>query len=284
MRHGADDFAPYPLPENALNDSISRLRDGPGSVAGSGDGAGRDRNGMILPVYGAAGGVGASTFAVNLAWEMAQYSKKSNKRVCLIDLDFQYGSVATYLDLPRREAIYDLLTDAENIDRDALASALSSFKSRLAVLTSPLDALPLDITGAEGVEQILTQARQSYDFVIVDLPTTLVAWSETVLKMAETYFAVIESDMRSAQNMIRLLRTLTAAELPHEKMQYALNYAPGFTDLSGKSRIKRMAESLGIAINIMLPEIAAKNALRKEIRRIATSLVDMAADQKAAIA
>ena len=133
------------------------------------------------------------------------------------------------------------------------------------------------------------------------MPTTLVSWSDRVLQIAETFFAVLEVDMRSAQNALRFLRTLKAEDLPIEKIQYALNRSPGFTDMNGKTRVKRLADSLGIALNIMLPdggkavtnagdqglplaESAAKNNLRKEIRRIATSLVDMAAEQKAAIA
>ena len=125
---------------------------------------------MILPVYGISGGVGASTFAVNLAWEMATYTKKTNKRVALLDLNFQYGSVSTYLDLPRRETIYELLSDPSNIDNDGLAQALTSFKSRLAVLTAPLDALPLDIIGPEDMERLLKTAAQSYDFVCAICP------------------------------------------------------------------------------------------------------------------
>lgn len=301
MRLGADDFAPYPLPEGALTDSLERLRDMPDNPQDTKEKSGRNRRGMILPVYGIAGGVGASTFAVNLAWEMATYTKKTNKRVALLDLNFQYGSVSTYLDMPRREAIYDLLSDAANVDSDSLAQALSSFKTRLAVLTSPLDALPLDIVGPDDMEKLLRTAAQSYDFVVVDMPSTLVGWSDRVLQISEAMFTVLEVDMRSAQNALRFLRTLKAEDLPHEKIQYALNRAPGFTDMNGKGRIKRLAESLGIDLNIMLPdggkavtnsndqglplsETAPKNALRKEIRRIATSLVDMAAEQKAAVA
>ena len=301
MRLGADDFAPYPLPEGALAESFERLRDMPSNPEDQKEKSGRNRRGMILPIYGIAGGVGASTFAVNLAWEMATYTKKTNKRVALMDLNFQYGSVSTYLDMPRREAIYDLLSDASNVDGEGLAQALSSFKSRLAVLTSPLDALPLDIVGPDDMEKLLRTAAMSYDFVIVDMPSTLVGWSDRVLQISEAMFTVLEADMRSAQNALRFLRTLKAEDLPHEKIQYALNRAPGFTDMNGKGRIKRLSESLGIDINILLPdggkavtnandqglplaESAAKNALRKEIRRIATSLVDMAAEQKAAVA
>lgn len=301
MRLGADDFAPYPLPDGALAESFERLRSAPKPTTADGVSGPRNRRGMILPIYGLAGGVGASTFAVNLAYEMALYTKKTNKNVCIVDLDFQYGSVSTYLDLTRREAIYELLTDAGAVDHESLSQALTSYKSRLAVLTAPADALPLDIVGPDEVEKLLRTAAISYDFVIVDMPSTLVSWSDRVLQICETLFAVLEVDMRSAQNALRFVRTLKAEDLPIEKIQYALNRAPGFTDMNGKGRVKRLAESLGIAVNIMLPdggkavtnagdqgqpiaEFASKNALRKEIRRIATSLVDMAAEQRAAIA
>ena len=107
--------------------------------------------GIIMPVYGVAGGVGASTFAVNLAWELAQLTKKTDKRVALLDFNFQFGSVSTFLDLPRREAIYELISDPDSIDHDALSQALTSYKTRLAVLTAPSDALPLDIVAPEDV-------------------------------------------------------------------------------------------------------------------------------------
>ena len=301
MRLGANDFAPYPLPEGALMESIEKLRAVTTIASEEESAAGRNRNGLIMPVYGVAGGVGATTFAVNLAWEIALYTKKTSKRVCIIDLNFQYGSVSTFLDLPRREAIYELLTDADNMDHESLAGALTSFKTRLAVLTAPLDVLPYDIVGNEDVEKILKTAAHSYDFVIVDLPQSLTNWSETVLQMAETYFCIMEVDMRSAQNMLRFLRSLKAEDLPVEKVQYALNRAPGFADMNGKARVKRLAESLDIDINILLPdggktvtqscdqglplaENSPKNTLRKEIKKIATALVDLAEEQKSAVA
>ncbi|NIQ97183.1 MAG: pilus assembly protein CpaE, partial [Desulfuromonadales bacterium] len=113
LRVGADDFAPYPMDEGALSDSIasmrSTLREPAAEIAGKG--GQRKRHGLVIPIYGIAGGVGASTFAVNLAWELALLTKKTDKRVCILDFNFQFGSVATYLDLARREAIYELISD-----------------------------------------------------------------------------------------------------------------------------------------------------------------------------
>ncbi|NNL36610.1 MAG: pilus assembly protein CpaE, partial [Silicimonas sp.] len=71
--------------------------------------------------------------------------------------------------------------------------------------------------------------------------------------------------------------------------RYVLNRAPGFTDLNGKSRVKRMAESLDIKIELLMPDggkqvtqssdhgvplsdVAAKNPLRKEIQKLAQSV------------
>lgn len=309
LRLGAEDFVPYPLPEGALHEAIERARKPAPEVAPPPpqqaaplheEPAERqpsfkpkgDRNAVILPIHGLAGGCGASTFATNLAWELATVSKTDAPRVCLIDLDFQYGSAATYLDLPRKEAVFDLLTDATNADSDTLLSAMLTYNEKLHVLTAPSDMLPLDIIGPEEIAHIVDMAAVNFDFVVIDMPRTIVAWTETVLSRAHVYFALMELDLRSAQNVLRLTRALKAEGLPHEKLRYVLNRAPKFTDLSAKSRVKRMAESLDIAIELQLPdggaaitqandhglplsENAAKNPLRKEIAKLAKSMFDL---------
>jgi pilus assembly protein CpaE len=311
LRLGADDFVPYPLPEGALHEAIERTRTPapapepvamPAAAAAqpsfeTHDGASPafkakgDRNGVLLPVHGLAGGCGASTFAANLAWELANVAKDA-PRVCLIDFDFQFGSAATYLDLPRKEAVFELLSDTANADSDQLLHAMLTFNDKLHVLTAPADMLPLDIVSPDDISRIVEMARANFDFVVIDMPRTIVSWTETVLARSHVYFALLELDLRSAQNVLRLVRALKAEGLPHEKLRYVLNRAPKFTDLSAKSRVKRMAESLDIALEVQLPdggaqvtqandhglplsENAAKNPLRREIQKLAKSLFDL---------
>jgi pilus assembly protein CpaE len=317
LRLGAEDFVPYPLPDGALHEAIERVRKPapvaapiisivptpataantaattePHAEAAPTFKAKGDRDGVVLAVHGLAGGSGASTFATNLAWELATMSKTEAPRVCLIDLDFQFGSAATYLDLPRKDAVFDLLSDTASADSDTLLAAMLTFNDKLHVLTAPSDMLPLDIVSSEDIARILDMARANFDFVVIDMPRTVVAWTETVLVRAHVYFALMELDLRSAQNVLRLSRALKAEGLPHEKLRYVLNRSPRFTDLSAKSRVKRMAESLDIAIEVQLPdggpqvtqandhglplsENAGKNPLRKEIQKLAKSLFDL---------
>lgn len=295
LRQGADEFVPYPLPENELKSAIDRLQtvEEPVVVAAPkpkvADGK---RDGVILAVHGLAGGTGASTLAVNLAWELATISKTEAPKVCIIDLDLQFGAISTYLDLPRREAVYELLTDTESMDSESFQQALLAYEETLHVLTAPSEMLPLDLISSDDVTSVIKMATSHFDYVIVDMPSTLVQWSEAVLNMAHVYFATLELDMRSAQNALRLKRALQAEELPFEKLRYVLNRAPKFTDLNGKNRVKRLAESLDIAIEVQLPDggkavpqggdhgiplasTAPKNPLRKEIAKLALSIHEL---------
>lgn len=301
LKMGAEEFVPYPLPEGALHDAIERMRtpDPAPELLRQGENvshlkpAGGNLEGVLLPVHGLAGGTGASTLAVNLAWELANIEKQDPPRVCLLDLDLQFGSTSTYLDLPQRESVYELLSDTESMDDESFMQALLTYNDKLHVLTAPAEMLPLDLVGPEGIEKIINTARANFDYVVVDMPSTLVQWTETVLNAAHVYFATLELDMRSAQNALRMIRALKAEELPVQKLRYVLNRAPKFTDLSGKSRVKRLADSLDIKIELQLPdggkpiiqagdhgmplsEAVAKNPLRKEILKLAKSVHDTA--------
>ncbi|GGL75806.1 AAA family ATPase [Wenxinia marina] len=297
LKEGGDEFVPYPLPEGELVRAITRSRQ-PAHAAPVDDvpdenrtkiKATGDRSGVVIPVQGMAGGTGSTTLAVNLAWELAGVDGADAARVVLLDLDLQSGSVSTYLDLPRREAVLELLSNTDAMDSDAFMQALLTFQDKLQVLTSPSDLIPLDLIGPGDVQKLIEIARTNFDYVVIDMPKTVVEWTETVLSEAHIYLATLELDMRSAQNTLRLKRAMQAEDLPFDKFRFALNRAPGFTDLSGKSRVKRLAESLGIAIEVLLPDggkpVAQqadhgvplgvgvpKNALRKEIMKLARSI------------
>ena len=308
LRLGGDDFVPYPLPEGALHEAIERMRKpvpvaapalsavvylpAADNVAHPTFKAKGDRDGVVLPVHGLAGGTGASTFVTNLAWELANISKTDAPRVCLLDFDFQFGSIATYLDLPRKDAVLELLSDTAAADSDSFLHSLLTFNDKLHVFTAPADMVPLEIVSGEDIGRIIDMAKANFDFVLIDMPSTIVSWTETVLSRAHVFFALMDLDLWSAQNVLRLVRALKAEGLPHEKLRFVLNRAPRFTDLSAKSRVKRMAESLDITIEVQLPDggaqvtqsndhglplsvNAAKNPLRRELQKLAKSLFDL---------
>jgi len=294
LKLGAEEFVPYPLPDGALHEAIERMRApepelaAPNKATGSGGG----HDGVVLAVQGLAGGVGSTTFAVNLAWELATIDKDDPAKVCILDLDLQAGSVATYLDLPRREAVYELLSDTASMDHDSFMQALVAYEEKMFVMTAPAEMLPLDLISSEDVQRLIDLAKANFDYVVVDMPSTVVQWTEVMLHSAHVYFTPLELDMRSAQNALRMIRALKSEELPFEKLRYVMNRAPKFTDMNGKSRVKRMAESLDITIEVLIPdggkqvmesgdngkplaEMVPKNPVRKEINKLAVSIHEL---------
>lgn len=306
LRVGGDEFVPYPLPEGELAQAIDRVLAPPQPAPVAPDMRNKlkptgDRNGVVIPVQGMAGGTGATTLAVNLAWELANVDKEHPPRVCILDLDFQFGSVSTYLDLPRRESVFEMLQATESMDSESFMHSLLSYEQKLQVLTAPTDLIPMDLVDPADIQRIIEMARTNFDYVVIDMPKTMVEWSETVLHAAHVYFATLELDMRSAQNTLRIKRALQSEQLPFEKLRFVLNRAPKFTDLNGKSRIKRLAESLGISIEVQLPdggkavpqnadhgvpmaEGIHKNPLRKEIAKLAKSVHEVNSTAVAATA
>ncbi|MGX0901565.1 pilus assembly protein CpaE [Roseovarius sp. MBR-79] len=305
LRRGADEFVPYPLPEGELEAAIERLRAAPAPVHAMAatpkppESLPKNGAGVVLAVQGLAGGTGATTLATNLAWELAITDKAKPPQVCLIDLSLQFGSVATFLDLPRRDVVFEMWSDTERLDEDILRQAFVTFEDKLRVLTAPTDILPLDFINSDDIKRVLDLARQHFDYIIIDMPTSLVQWTESVLNACQIYFATLELDMRSAQNCQRIKRALQSEELPFEKLRFCLNRAPKFTDLTGKSRVRRLSENLDIAIDIQLPDggraaaqsadhglplamSSAKNPLRREIAKLAKSLHDLGREESEA--
>ncbi len=309
MRMGADDFVPYPIPENALRESIDRVLTIPEEkivvkevfVLPEPTAAqpAKEKQGILLPIYGSSGGVGATTFSTNLAWEIQEILRDKNKTVCIMDFDFQFGSVATYLDVAKNEAAFEMISDVNNADKESFKQVVSMYKNKLAVLPSPQDAVPLEFIGPDDVKGLIDLARACYDVVIIDVPRTLVSWSEIILNECELFLCLVNLDMRSAQNVQRFMRALKAEDLPFEKVQFILNRAPKMTDLSGKSRLKSMTESLGIELRWQLSdggkqvpsagdhgaplaEVSPKNPLRKDIAKIAETFVELCENEQQA--
>ena len=96
LQSGTDDFVPYPLPERAFHDSLARIRSNTPAPAEIGDHVSEGaesiqptttdiKDHVLFAVQSMAGGTGATTLAVNLAWELANIDKKLSPSVCLLD-------------------------------------------------------------------------------------------------------------------------------------------------------------------------------------------------------
>ncbi len=206
---GIDEVLPLPTEGVAVDRQVSRLGRQHSGASG--------RSAKIIAVAQARGGIGATTVAVNLADQLATGSglRRSAPRpkVALVDLDLQFGTVGSFLDIPEQDTLLQLALDGTIPDDTFLDQSLVVLPSGLAVLAAPSRFAPLDALRAEQVAAIIDTLRRRCDYVIVDLPRALVGWIEPVIQRADELMIVTDIAVPSVRHCRRLIDFFTQDNL-----------------------------------------------------------------------
>ncbi len=202
---GVDEVLPLPSVGKPIDRQIGRL--------GRETGGGTARPGRIIAVAQARGGVGATTVAVNLADQLASGAglKRSAPRpkVALVDLDLQFGTVGSFLDLEEQDTLLALASEGTIPDATFLDQSMATLPNGLSVLAAPSRFTPLDALRPEQVAAILDELRRRCDWVVVDLPRALVGWVEPVIERADEFLVVTDISVPSIRHCRRLIDFLT---------------------------------------------------------------------------
>ncbi len=90
--------------------------------------------GQAVAVVGVTGGCGATTVALNLAYEISTYRAMET---ILVELSTQLGIHATYLNLDPKFTTYDLLKDIHRVDGHMLMQAATKVVGNFSALVAP---------------------------------------------------------------------------------------------------------------------------------------------------
>lgn len=178
---------------------------------------GGGHHGRIIAVTQARGGIGATTVAVNLADRLARerrFLHRENRHpVALVDLDLQFGTVGSMLDLPEQDALLTLAQEGTLPDATFLRQSMHTTPGGISVLPAPGRFAPIDALRPEQVAAILDTLRQAHDYVIVDLPRALVGWIEPVLARADRVLVVTDTSVPAIRHCRRLIDFFQADNL-----------------------------------------------------------------------
>lgn len=286
---GVDDVLPDTISGDALIAQIIRMSS---LHRGANDDvtAQSSQRGKLIAVTGARGGLGATTLASNLAYELMGHRgfrrKTAQNTVALVDLDVQFGSIASFLDVEPRNALYAMASDGTHPDETFIAQSLSQADCGLSVLTASPRPIPLDAIRSEQVSALLTSLQARHDYVVVDLPRTLVGWVGPVLDACDKMLLVTDMTVPTIRQSRRLLDVyeednlilpvdivVTGEAKPvikgrHHKEAAQLLARPLAHWLPYDRKNTRLAVDRGQ----VLAEVAPRTALRKSISKLATSL------------
>jgi pilus assembly protein CpaE len=183
--------------------------------------------GEIVTFFSPKGGVGTTTLAVNtavlLAGSMAGGGPAA--RVLLVDLDLQFGQVATHLNLQPRFDLAGLAGDEPALsDQEVAMSYLTPHSSGVQVLAAPAHPDADFRINVDHLERALAILRPRFDTVIVDCGSRLDPRSLWMLEQAATHVFVVFPEIAALRAMSVLLGFLAETATLRAKTHYVVNH------------------------------------------------------------
>jgi len=197
---------------------------------------------MIVSYLGTKGGTGTTTLAVNGAADIRRITRKPT---VIVDLKTGPGDVSLFLGLRPRHTVLQAIDHLSWMDPGAVSKYVVHHECGLHVLAAGDDfgrPAPRDV---DGIEQMLRCLNALYDFVIVDIGSTLSACGAMALQLSEAVMLVANPDVPCLRNLQRLIDAVKLTGVGADRLKIVLNRASEFGVLS-TGQIERV---LGLGID-----------------------------------
>ena len=215
MKAGARDFFPEPMEDGELLRVVDQLyRESSDQKSAL--------NTHLTVVMNAKGGSGASLIATNLAHQLASAGQR---KVVLVDLDLQFGSLSHYLDLNPQRGIKQALENAEDLDSLALEGYLVRHVSGLKVLSSESDRMLLsEEVSSEQLLQLFRLLAKDHQHLVVDLPRQIDLTTTTVLEHADQVVLTLQQGITYLRDATRLIEVMRRdLDIPDHRIMVVVN-------------------------------------------------------------
>jgi pilus assembly protein CpaE len=163
---------------------------------------------QIYTFLPAVGGAGITTLAIQTAMVLLNSGQRSRPSTCLVDLDFQHGACADYLDIEPRLDLKEIEPRPERLDRQLLEIMLAHHSSGLAVIAAPNRPAEMRSFDPDMVTRLLDLVSSHFDYVVIDMPRTWFSWTDSVLLGTNRLFIVSEMSVPSLRHAKQLVAAI----------------------------------------------------------------------------
>ena len=209
-----------------------------------------EKKGTILTAFSTASATGKTLLSINMASELARVGSK----VCLVDLDLQFGDVCNYLQLFPEKTIADaqkgIEEDGDDYPTENLTISYGFNGTIFNVLPSPLRLDEAYNMSDKVVRKILNKLQRSFDYVVVDTASTFSVINLMLLDESTivSFLGVVDF-IPTIKNMKIGIDTLRTLNYDRNKLRLVLNRSDAKTHIS----LQDVEKLLGSPFDYILP-------------------------------
>ncbi|WP_427016407.1 AAA family ATPase [Pseudarthrobacter sp. P1] len=233
--------------------------------------------GRVIAVMSPKGGVGKTTIATNLAMGLGKVAPMG---VVIVDLDLQFGDVASGLSLDPEHTLLDAVTGAAAHDAMVLKAFLTVHSGGVYALCAPRNPNEADLVTADHVRHLIAQLATEFKYVVVDTAPGLGEHALATLEHATDAVWVVGMDIPSVKGLRTGLGILNELGLLPQGRHVVLNFANRHAGLN----IQDVEATIRVPVDVVIPHSAAmpfatnkgvpllqegvRNAATKNLRRL----------------
>jgi pilus assembly protein CpaE len=154
-----------------------------------------------------AGGVGNTTLALETAVKLKTDKATCERRICIVDLDFQRSHVCDYLDIEPRLKIQEIMDNPDRLDEQLFDIFISRHASGLHVFAAPRGPFDVCESNVSALDTFFSLASLRYELLLIDLPVTWFAWTDQVVSASD---GIIVTGMNTIPGLRQTVETLKA--------------------------------------------------------------------------
>ena len=209
-----------------------------------------NQKGAVIGVFSPKGGVGKTTIATNLAVGLGKLAPMS---VVLVDLDLQFGDVASGLYLNPEHTVTDAVSPAAAQDTLVLKAFLTVHPASIYALCAPLNPVEADFITPDQVTRLLEQLAEEFQYVVVDTAPGLPEIGLAAMEACTDVVWVSAMDIPSVRGLRSGMDILRQLDILPDGRHVVLNMADSKCGLS----VQDIESTIGAPVDVSVPRSRA---------------------------
>jgi pilus assembly protein CpaE len=182
IRSGAADWVSLNAGPGEVIEAIARLRreDDAGATMPRPDG----NRPVTISFVPSAGGVGNTSLVIETA-AILNADKASQRKLCIVDLDFQTSHVCDYLDSEPRLHIAEFSSGPERLDTQLFESFRTRHSSGIDIFAAPRSKFAAENLDINALDALFSMIARRYDMVLIDYPLVWLPWTAQIIAASD---------------------------------------------------------------------------------------------------